>query len=81
MDRSPSRRFDPIDHRFMRIRGRLSPGERLLAMLAAREWVVGAFRRSLRERYPDLSPEELNLKVLEEIDRAERRQARPYPLP
>jgi hypothetical protein len=81
MDRSPSRRFDPIDHQFMRLRGRLSPGERLLAMLAAREWVVGAFRSRLRERYPGLSPEELNLKVLEEIERAERRPARLHPLP
>lgn len=71
-----SRRFDPIDHRFMRIRGQLSPGERLFAMLAARDWVVGAFRSRLRRLYPDLSPEELNLKVLEEIDRADRRQAR-----
>ena len=75
-----SRRFDPIDHRFMRMRGQLSPGERLFAMLAARDWVVGAFRSRLRQRYPDLSPEELNLKVLEEIDRADRRQARPQSL-
>jgi hypothetical protein len=81
MDRPLSRRFDPIDHRFMRLRGRLSPGERLLAMLAAREWVVGAIRSRLRPRYPDLSPEDLNLKVLEEIERAERRQARPHSLP
>ena len=81
MDRPPSRRFDPIDHRFMRLRSRLSPGDRLLAMLAARDWVVGAFRSRLRQRYPDLSPEELNLKVLEEIERAERRQARPHPIP
>jgi len=81
MDRPLSRRFDPIDHRFMRLRGRLSPGERLLSMLAARDWVVGAMRNRLRQHYPDLSPEELNLKVLEEIERAERRQARPYSLP
>jgi len=73
--------FDPVDHRFMRLRGRLSPGERLQAMLAAREWVVSAMRSRLARRYPDLSPEEINLKVLEEIDRAERRQARPQPLP
>jgi hypothetical protein len=27
---TPSRyRFDPVDHNFMRVRGRLSPGERL----------------------------------------------------
>ncbi|MBK9092828.1 MAG: hypothetical protein WBD79_10970 [Anaerolineae bacterium] len=73
-------RFDPIDHQFMRLRGRLSPGERLQAMLAAREWVVGAIRGRLRRRYPELTLYELNLKVLEEIERAERRQARPQPL-
>lgn len=49
-------------------------------MLAAREWVVGAIRGRLRRRYPDLTLYELNLKVLEEIERAERRQARPQPL-
>ncbi len=74
-------RFDPVDHNFMRVRGRLTPGERLLAMLAAREWVVGAHRARLRRKYPDLSPQEINLKVLEEIERAERRQTRPHPVP
>jgi len=73
-------RFDPVDNHFMRVRGQLSPGERLQAMLAAREWVVSAMRGRLAQRYPDLSPEEINLKVLEEIDRAERRQARSQPL-
>ena len=68
--------FDPIDHDFMRLRGRLSPGARLQAMLAAREWVVSAMRSRLRRRYPHLTPEEINLKVLEEIERAEERQAR-----
>ncbi len=67
--------FDPIDHAFMRLRGRMSPGERLQAMLAAREWVVSAMRSRLRRRYPGLSPQEINLKVLEEIERVERRQA------
>jgi phage terminase Nu1 subunit (DNA packaging protein) len=50
-------------------------------MLAAREWVVGAIRGRLQRRYPDLSPVEINLKVLEELERAERRQARPQPIP
>ena len=70
-------RFDPVDHQFMRLRGRLSPGERLQAMLAAREWVVSAMRGRLSRQYPELSPDEINLKVLEEIERVERRQARP----
>ena len=67
-------RFDPTDHAFMRVRGRLSPGARLQAMLDAREWVVAAMRVRLRCRYPDLSPQEINLKIIEEIDRADRRQ-------
>lgn len=70
-------RFDPTDHTFMRLRGQLSPGARLQAMLAAREWAVGAMRGRLRRRYPDLPPQEINLKIIEEIDRADRRQARP----
>jgi len=74
MDTGPKYHFDPVDHNFMRIRGRLTPGEWLLAMLAAREWVVSAKRARLCRRHPDLSPEEINLKVLEEIERAERRQ-------
>lgn len=74
MDSSPKYRFDPVYHNFMRIRGRRSPGERLQAMLAAREWVFAAQRARLKRLYPDLSPVEINLRVLEEIDRAERRQ-------
>jgi len=51
-----------------------------LAMLAAREWVVSAHRARLCRRYPELSPQEINLKMLEEIERAERRQTRPHPV-
>ena len=49
-------------------------------MLAAREWVVNVYRARLRRQYPDLSPEEINLKLLEEMERAERRQSRPHPV-
>ena len=80
MDITTKYRFDPVDHQFMRLRGQLSPGERLQAMLAAREWVVGAIRGRLTLRYPNLSPEEINLKVLEEIDRVEHQQPRRKPL-
>lgn len=81
MEEQAQYRFDPLDHEFMRLRGRLSPGARLQAMLAVREWVVGAMRSRLRSRYPDLSPQEINLKMLEELERAERRQTRSHPLP
>jgi len=81
METSSRYRFDPIDHDFMRLRGRLSPAARLQAMLAAREWVVGAIRGRLQRRYPDLPPDEINLKVIEEIERVERRHSRHQSLP
>ena len=39
---------------------------------AARNTAVGLIRGRLRRQYPDLSLRELNLKVLEEIDRGGR---------
>jgi hypothetical protein len=65
-------RFDPVDLEQMRLLGQLSPGQRIRVMLDARELAVGLIRGRLRRRYPDLSPRKLNLKVLEEIARAER---------
>jgi hypothetical protein len=40
-------------------------------MFDARELVVGLIRGRLRRQHPDLSLREINLKVLEEIARAE----------
>ena len=65
-------RFDPVDLEQMRLLGRLSPGGCIRLMLDARELAVGLIRGRLRRQYPDLSPRDLNLKVLEEIDRAQR---------
>jgi len=65
-------RFDPVDHEQMRFLGRLSPGGRIRVMLDARELAVGLIRGRLRRQHPDLSLRELNLKVLEELDRASR---------
>ncbi len=65
-------RFDPVDLDLMRLRGRLSPGQRLQAMLDARELAVGLIRGRLRRQHPDLPPREINLKVLEEIARAQQ---------
>ena len=61
-------RFDPVDLEQMRLLGRLSPGGRIRLMLDARELAVGLIRGRLRRQYPDLSPRDLNLKVLEEIE-------------
>jgi hypothetical protein len=69
-------RLDPLDFEMLRIRGQLSPSRRWQALLDARELIVGMIRGRLRQRYPDLSTRELNLKVLEEIERAKRIHAR-----
>lgn len=61
--------FDPIDADLFWARARLKPGERIQAMLDARELLVGLMRGRLHRLYPDLSLRELNLKVLEEIER------------
>jgi hypothetical protein len=70
-------RFDPVDVELVRVRSRLSPGQRIQAMLDARELAVGLIRGRLRRRFPDLPLAALNLKVLEEIDRVERTNPRP----
>jgi hypothetical protein len=71
MDETSNYRFDPVDLEQMRLLGRLSPGQRIRVMLEARELAVGLIRGRLRRQYPDLSPREINLKVLEEIARAD----------
>ena len=65
-------RFDSLDLEQMRLLGRLPPGRRIQAMLDARELAVGLIRGRLRRQYPYLSSGELNLRVLEEIARAQR---------
>jgi hypothetical protein len=76
MDARSTHVFDPPDVQLMQVRARLSPGERLQAMLDAREWVIGAARARIQRRHPELSSVEVNLKILEEIERAKRREAR-----
>jgi hypothetical protein len=70
-------RFDPVDVEQIRLLSRLPPGRRIRVMLDARELAVGLIRGRLRRQHPELSLRELNLKVLEEIDRA--RRTRPGP--
>jgi hypothetical protein len=64
--------FTHTDLELLRLRLRLSPGQRLQAMLDARELAVGMMRGRLHSRYPDLSDQEINLKLLEEIERAQQ---------
>lgn len=68
-----SYRFDPVDIERLRQLARLTPAGRIRLMLNARELAVGLIRGRLRRRYPDLSRVDLNLKLLEELENAEKR--------
>ena len=70
-------RFDPVDKEQMRLLGQLAPGQRIQAMLDARELAVGLVRGRLRRQYPDLPLRELNLMVLEDIARAQQTSSGP----
>jgi hypothetical protein len=60
------------DHLVEQIRliAKVPPHKRVRAMLDARELAVGLMRGRLRRKYPDLSINMLNLKLLEELARA-----------
>jgi hypothetical protein len=62
--------LDLVDLEQTRLLGKLSPGQRIQAMLDARELAVGLIRGRVHRRHPHLSQREINLKVLEEIERA-----------
>lgn len=60
------------DIELMRLRLKLTPGQRVQGMLDARAWIIGGIRGRLRQQYPNISDQELNLRVFEEIDRVKR---------
>ncbi len=69
---SKTYRFDPVDIQQLRLTAQIPPGRRIQALLDAYELLAGLLRGQLRQRYPHLSPQEINLKLLEELNRDER---------
>jgi hypothetical protein len=69
--------FDSIDREHRRLWCQLAPGARVLAMLDAHELALAMIRGRLRQRFPDLSMRDLNLKLIEELARVERTHTRP----
>lgn len=69
-------KFTHTDLELMRLRLSMTPGQRLQAMFDARSLLVGIIRGRLRQQYPDLSDSELNMKMLEEIERAQSVKSR-----
>lgn len=56
--------FDPVDWQQLELLARLTPAQRTLAMIRAAEFVRAGLRGTFRRRFPDLSDEEINMKVL-----------------
>ena len=56
--------LDPIDWEQLRLRARLAPGQRILAGLQAQAFAMAGLRGTWRRRFPELTPSELNMKVL-----------------
>ena len=69
-----------IDLDMMRLKLRLTPGQRILAMLDSHELVVGVIRGRLMRQRPELSHYEIGLLVVEEIEHAKEYEFRPLPL-
>jgi hypothetical protein len=65
-----SYRFDPPDMVQVNLLRKLTPSQRIQLMLDARALAVGLIRGRLSKHYPDLPPNELNLKVLEKLSHA-----------
>lgn len=70
MDGPASRALDPVDIDQIRLTARLTPGQRIQRLLDARALAVGLIRGRVRRQHPELSAAAINLKVLEELDRA-----------
>jgi hypothetical protein len=64
-------RFDPVDLDQMRLLAKLTAGQRIRALLDARELAAGLIRGRLRRQHPNLSPRAINLKLVEEVSRGE----------
>lgn len=56
--------FDPIDWQQLQLLAQLTPAQRTLAMIRATEFVRAGLRGTFRRRFPELSDEEINMKVL-----------------
>jgi hypothetical protein len=58
------RGLDPIDWVDLRLTARLTPAQRVMAGLSAQAFAMAALRGTFRQRFPELSLAELNMRVL-----------------
>ena len=55
--------LDPVDWEQLRLLAKLTPGERMMAMAQTSAFSRALLRGAFRRRYPDLSIEEVNMKM------------------
>ena len=77
MSPSSSSVANDIDFDLLHLRRTLTPSQRLQAMFDARDLIMAGIRARMRKKYPELSTAEINLKVLEHIERAKKIPPRP----
>jgi hypothetical protein len=56
--------LEPIDREQLELLARLTPAERVLAMMRAQAFVMAGLRGAFARRFPEFSQSELNMKVL-----------------
>ena len=56
--------LDPVDWQQLELQAQVSPAQRVLNMMAATEFSLAGLRGAFRQRYPELSLAELNMRVL-----------------
>lgn len=75
-DEKVTYQFDKVDIVQLRTLAQLPPGRRLTPMLNARAFMRGLWLGRLRQRYPLASQRELALRLLKELEDADRRTTR-----
>lgn len=70
METEATYHFDPLDLEQIRLLVDLPAERRVRTMLEAREMAVGLIRGRLRGQMPHSSVRELNLRLLEELERS-----------
>lgn len=59
------RGLDPADWVQIKLIANLPPEKRVVPAMRAQSFVMSTFKVTLKQKYPDLSESELNMKVLE----------------
>jgi hypothetical protein len=57
--------LNPIDHSQMELIAKMPPGKRIYPSLRASGMIRAGLRTAFKKKFPNLSPSEINMKILE----------------